>query len=123
VEQVNGICKQFHRQGKKQLNQVRPTGDPLRDLIRKSSLFAKLIGKSANRIEAVEPAIEDQTAVASWIAGIRREKRLIDRFVQLLKHRKFSGVQRVTRKYDHVRRATDAKARKLGVSACVSSTR
>jgi hypothetical protein len=123
VQQVNPICKQISHQGKKRLDQIRPTGNRLRDFIRKTSVFAKLLGQAARRLEAVEPAVEDQAAVKSWIAGIRQEKRVTERYVRLLKHARFSQAQSVARKYDHVRKATDAKARKLGLNACVSSTR
>jgi hypothetical protein len=46
---------------------------------------------------------------------------LTQRYVALLKRGKFQKALRIGRKFGKVRKATDNKARNLGVPACVSS--
>jgi hypothetical protein len=121
VDEVNAICKQVARNGRDRLDNVQPTGNPIRDLIRKSAVYAKLLGRAARRIESVEPPAEDQKAVESWIAGIRREKRLIERFDRALKRGKPNRAQDLARRSRRVRDATKEKANELGLTACGGS--
>jgi hypothetical protein len=118
VDAVNSICTQVARNARDRIDKVQPTGNPVRDQIRRSGLYAKLLGRAARRIESVEPPAEDQKAVESWIAGIRREKRLIERLVRALKHGKPDRAQVLGRRSLRVRAATVEKGNKLGVTEC-----
>jgi hypothetical protein len=118
VNQVNSICKRTAKQSRARLHHIRPTGNQLRDLIRKSSTYAKLLGLAARRIDAVEPPPADQPAVTSWIAGIRLEKRLVERFVRALKHFRFNRAKKLSIRSLRVRESTHRQANELGLTAC-----
>jgi len=115
---MNTLCKRITREGKARLHKIQPTGNPLLDVIRRSGVFAKLLGNAARRVESVDPPVEDQKAVASWIAGIRHEKRLIERFVRALKQGQGQTAKGLARRSQRVQRATNTKADKLGLTAC-----
>jgi hypothetical protein len=121
VGEVNNRCKQLKRQGKKRLNQIQPSGNPVQDYIRRSSLLAKLLGNFARRVEAVEPPVEDQAAVKSWIADIRLQKRLIERAVRAVKNGQRGRLLVIARKYERVRKITTKQANNLGLTACAGS--
>jgi hypothetical protein len=118
ASEVNAICKQTAEQAKDRLDRIKPTGNSALDLIRKSSVYAKLLGIAARRIEAVDPPPQDQQAVDAWIAGIRREKRLVERFVRAAKHRQGSRARKLSIRSLRVRAKTQTRAAHLGLTAC-----
>jgi hypothetical protein len=118
VNEVNAICKQTAHEGKDRLDKLRPTGNRVLDLIRRSATYAKLLGIAARRIEAVEPPPEDRPAVEAWVAGIRHEKRLIERFVRAVKHRQANRARKLSIRSLRVRGKSQARAAQLGLTAC-----
>lgn len=119
---MNEICVTSKKQGKRALAKVKPSGNPVRDQLRQSGLFVKLIGKLARRIEAVQPPPHDAELARSWIKGIRREKRLLQRSVRASKAGKRGRALKLARRSGKVGVKNGTKARLLGATACAGSS-
>jgi len=118
ADQANAICKDATRQGERALKKVKPTGDRRRDALRRGGVFAKLLGKLANGLAEVEPAPVDEALADSWVAGIRRQKRLTERYLRSARKGNHSRALVFAKKAGKVAGKNVAKAKQLGATAC-----
>jgi NADPH-dependent ferric siderophore reductase len=123
VAQVNPICKSAARQARKIPNQVKPTGRPLVDSLRRSSAYARLLSKTFRRIAAVDPAPGEAAQVKAWLAGSRRTVRLIRSFVRASSRGDFAKAAKLIGKTIRSQRIGQKRARRLGLTACAGSSR
>jgi hypothetical protein len=119
IAQVNPICKSAARQAKKIPSQIRETGNPFIDGLKRSVLFGKLLGKTISRIAQIQPAPGEEQAVTAWLDEGRREVRLIRQVVAAVKHRKPARrVKVLIKKVGVSQRKGQARAAALGLTVC-----
>jgi hypothetical protein len=122
VAEVNPICKKAAGAIKRIPNKIEPSGDPAFDAYRGGLLFSKLLGKTTRRIAAVEPPAEDAVEVASWISGLRQQKRLIDRSLRAAKNGQLGKSAAIAGKVSRVERRNVKKALNLDLNACAGTS-
>jgi hypothetical protein len=122
VNQVTPICKKAGEAVDRIPNKIKPSGDPGFDSYRGGLLFSKILGKTTRRIAAVEPPPEDAAEVASWISGLRQQKRLIDRSLRAAKNGELSKAAAIARKVSRVEKQNLKKALALDLNACGGGT-
>jgi hypothetical protein len=120
VAQVNPICSNAKRQAAKIPSQIKPTGNRFTDFLLRIQRFGKLLGKTTKRIAAVTPAPGEETAVSKWIAGLRQQKRLIERYLRAVGHGNVKQANNSTRRIARVEKRNQRAAGRLGITACAS---
>lgn len=123
VAQVNPICKNAARQAKKIPNRVKKSGNPFIDALRRTGLYAKLLGRTIRRIAAVEPAPGEEARVKSWLKSDRRTVRLIRRFLRSVKRGDLQRARALIPKIVRSQRKNRKKAAALGLPACSKAAR
>jgi hypothetical protein len=118
VAQINPICKDASGQLRRIQAKAKPTGNRYNDFLLATKRFGKLLGRTTKRIAAVQPAPGEEAVVASWIEGLRRQKRLIDRFLRAVGHGKARTANRITKRLVRVERRNRQQAANLGLVAC-----
>jgi hypothetical protein len=122
VAEVNPICKKAGKAINRIPNKIEPSGDPAFDAYRAGLLFSKVLGKTTRRIAAVEPPPEDVAAVQTWLSGLRRQKRLIDRSLRAAKNGQLNKAAAIAGKVSKIEGRNQRNARDLGLSACAGGT-
>jgi hypothetical protein len=120
VDEANAVCKSSARKGRRTLAKIRPTGDPATDTVRRFSVFGKLLGTVARKLDAIELPTTDESQIEKWISSIRRHKRLIERSVRAYRHGQVSKAQSIAARSQRVGASTRAKARVLGIKNCAA---
>jgi hypothetical protein len=120
VAQVNPICKNAAEQAKRIPDRIKSTGDPTADSFLETAAFGKLLGRTARRIAAVEPAPEDAVRVDVWIDGLLRQKRLIDRFIRSIARGKRKRAKVLIKRIGNAERMNRTNAANLGLLACTT---
>jgi hypothetical protein len=118
VAQVNPICKSAERQAARNEKRIKPSGDPRTDFLRRVQAFGRLLGKTTKRIAAVDPAPGEEAAVRRWIAGLRQQKRLIDRYLRAGIRGDAMQAMALAERTARVEKRNRKQARRLGLTAC-----
>lgn len=85
VDEVNKVCKDTISSGRRASKKLRPTGDEARDNLRRAGIYAKTLGKLADRVGRIKPPAADEKAVDDWLELVRRQKRLVQRLIGAFK--------------------------------------
>jgi hypothetical protein len=120
IAQVNPICKDAARRANQIPSQIKPTGNRFTDFLLKAKRFGKLLGKTTRRIASVSPAPGDEVAVKSWIDGLQKQKRLIDRYLRAVSHGNVKSARALPKRIVRVQVRDRTKAANLGLTACIA---
>jgi len=85
VDEVNSVCKDTISSGRRASKNLKPSGDEARDNLRRAGVYAKTLGKLADRVSRIKPPASDEKAVDNWLEMIRRQKRLVRRLIGAFK--------------------------------------
>jgi hypothetical protein len=116
--QVNPICKDGSREGRRMIRALRPSGDPGFDAYRVGLVLAKSLGRTTRRIAAVKPPATLKDEVGAWIRGLRDQKRLTDKALRLARQGKIAQWDAVGRKVARLEDKNGRRASQLGLPAC-----
>lgn len=117
ADEANAVCKESARKGRRALEKIK-TGNPIEDQVKKSALFAKLLGKTASQLERIEPPPADQQLAESWISSIHKQKRLLQRSVRAFRKGKRGSALQLGKKSAKAGAVSIAKAKQLGATSC-----
>lgn len=118
VDEVNPICKDANGDVKRIPKKIKPSDDPGAEAYREARLFSKIIGRTARKIERVDPIPEDKAAVDDYTDTLRELKRVIDRSLRAGKNGKLGKSQALAKRVAKLLERSARQAAALGLSAC-----
>jgi len=118
VSEANDVCVDLNRRGKRIARKVPPGDDRFAEKLIELSRFNKALGKTIKRLRRIEPAPGFEQPVDSWLDGLRKQRRLSDRYVRSVKRGRRKAALVALRRGSRVAEKNARKAAKLNLDDC-----